>query len=167
MIFVLMAVIQICYVSLNAIRTVLMIKGLKIQASVLSTFEIFIYIVGLSLVLDKTDSAVGLAVYSLSYGAGILLGIFIEQKIAFGYVTLQIISDSGIEMAPKLRSKGYGVTSWYGEGAQGPRLVYIVLARRKNYAKLKNLIQQIDPKAFIILSEPNNFVGGYWSKKTS
>lgn len=166
MVYLLMAFVQISYVTINAIRTVLMIKGRKVMASVLSTFEIFIYILGLSLVLDQTDSAVGLAVYSLSYGAGILLGVYIEQKIAFGYVTLQIISDSGVELAPKLRGSGYGVTSWYGEGAQGPRMVYIVLARRKNYAKLNKLIRQIDPKAFIISSEPSHFVGGYWTKKT-
>lgn len=165
MIYVAMGLIQILYVALNSFRLVLMIKGRKIAAACISTIEIFVYITGLAIVLNHLETYAGIIVYSASYGIGILLGVFIEQKIALGYITLQVISENEFEMAPCLREKGYGVTTWFGNGASGQRLVYLVLAKRKEYSHLQAIIQTIDPKAFIISYEPTHFVGGFWTKK--
>lgn len=55
MVYLLMAVIQIVYVSLNSFRVVLMIKGKKYLASGISMVEIFVYISGLTLVLPSSD----------------------------------------------------------------------------------------------------------------
>jgi uncharacterized protein YebE (UPF0316 family) len=167
MIYLLMALVQISYVALNSFRVVLMIKGKKYLAGWISTLEIFIYITGLSLLLSHAQSTFGLVIYSVSYGAGIVLGIYIEQRIALGFITLHVISENGedVALAAHLRQKGYGVTSWIGEGAQGPRMIYLILAKRKEYDELKKTILALDPKAFIISNEPMNFAGGFWAKK--
>ncbi|MEW9668351.1 DUF2179 domain-containing protein [Ammoniphilus sp. 3BR4] len=166
MTYAMMGLIQVLYVALYSIRSVFMIKGMKYLAAFISTIEIFVYITGLAIVLKYMDSTIGIIIYCGSYGIGILLGIYIEQKIALGYIALQVISEQG-EMSHELRTKGYGVTTWTGQGAQGTRMVYIVLARRKQYLHLKQLIQQIDPKAFMVSYEPSNFVGGFWTKSIS
>ncbi len=165
MVYAAMGIIQILYVALNSFRLVLMIKGRKFLASFISTVEIFVYITGLALVLNHLETIMGIVVYSASYGVGILVGVYIEQKIALGYITLQVISEKETELAPALREKGYGVTSWIGNGATGMRMVYMILAKRKEYIDLKATIQIIDPKAFIISYEPTHFVGGFWTKK--
>ncbi|WP_054976902.1 DUF2179 domain-containing protein [Paenibacillus sp. A3] len=165
MIYVLMAVVQIAYVALNSFRVVLMIKGKNYLASAISTIEIFIYISGLSLVLNYTESSLGLIVYSVSFGAGILLGMYIEQKIALGYIALQVVSEYGRDLAPPLRAKGYGVTVWAGEGAQGMRSLYLIVAKRKEYGALRRTVLELDPKAFLFSYEPMQFSGGYWAKK--
>ncbi|WP_126424617.1 DUF2179 domain-containing protein [Brevibacillus marinus] len=165
MVYALMGLIQILYVALNSLRLVLMIKGRKLLAASISTIEIFVYITGLALVLDHLETGLGIIVYSASYGLGILIGIYIEHKIALGYITLQVISENEFEMASSLREQGYGVTTWVGNGATGHRMVYLILAKRKEYNHLQSIIQKIDPKAFIISYEPTHFVGGFWTKK--
>ena len=142
MIYLWMALIQIGYVSLNAFRVVLMIKGKKLFADSISTVEIFIYITALSLVLNCAQSTFGLIVYSATFGIGILLGIYIEQKIALGYIALQVVSEYGPDLAPQLRAHGYGVTSWVGEGAASPRMLYMILAKRRDYGALKSTVQE-------------------------
>jgi uncharacterized protein YebE (UPF0316 family) len=159
-----MALIQILYVSLNSLRVVLMIKGKKITASLISMGEVFVYITGLTIVLDHLDSPIGIILYSASYGIGIFLGIFIEQKIAIGYIAVQVISETDA-LANVLREQGYGITSWVGNGANGMRMVHLILTKRKKYQSLKAAIQLIDDKAFLLSFEASHFMGGYWSKK--
>lgn len=165
MVYLLMAVIQIVYVSLNSFRVVLMIKGKKYLASGISMVEIFVYISGLTLVLNQAQTTLGLIIYSVTFGIGILVGIIIEQKIALGYISLHVVSEYNPAIAPALRERGYGVTTWIGEGASGPRLMYVIMAKRKNYSELCDEIRKLDPKAFIVSSEPSNVVGGYWTKR--
>ncbi|UYZ12611.1 DUF2179 domain-containing protein [Brevibacillus sp. WF146] len=165
MVYVTMACIQILYVALNSLRMVLMIKGKKYVASFLSMIEIFVYIMGLAIVLNNLESILGVIVYSASYGIGILIGMYVEQKIALGYIALQVISDHDQELYNQLREKGYGVTTWMGQGVAGSRTVSIILARRKQYDDLTSTIQSIDPRAFMISYEPSAFVGGFWKKR--
>ncbi|GEN36813.1 DUF2179 domain-containing protein [Aneurinibacillus danicus] len=162
--YALMALVQILYVALNSLRVVFMIKGRKYIAAILSGFEIFVYISGLAIVLKYMDTFLGIFIYCITYAVGILVGIYIEQKIALGYITLQIVSEKGREMTEALRKKGYGVTEWHGLGASGPRFIYFILARRKEYEDVTSAIQQIDPAAFIIYQEPKYFIGGYTTR---
>lgn len=165
MVYVAMGLIQVLYVALNSLRLVLMMKGRKLLASVISTVEIFVYITGLALVLHHLETLLGIVVYSVSYGLGILIGIYVEQKIALGYIALQVISDTDLELAARLRDEGFGVTTWTADGAAGHKMVYLVLAKRKEYQRLQSTIQEVDPRAFIISYEPTRFVGGFWTKK--
>jgi len=165
MIYISMGAIQILYVALNSLRMVLMIKGRKYLAAFISTIEIFVYIMGLAIVLNNLESTLGVIVYSASYGIGILLGMYLEQKIALGYIALQVISEQDEEVSSRLREKGYGVTTWTGQGVAGVRTVSIILARRKEYNELTTTIRQIDPRAFMISYEPSDFVGGFWKRK--
>ncbi|MBG9566488.1 DUF2179 domain-containing protein [Brevibacillus agri] len=161
MIYVTIALIQIIYVALNSLRVVLMIKGRNYAAASLCTVEIFVYLSGLSIVLNYMDSFWGIFTYCLSYGVGTLLGMYIEQKIALGYMTLPVITANEAELTSVLKEKGYGVTKWHGSGLYGTRMIFLILAKRKNYLDAIKTIQQIDPGAFIISSEPKTFVGGF------
>lgn len=103
--------------------------------------------------------------YAVGYGLGVLLGAWIEEKIALGYVTVKVICnqmDGGLANA--LRDKGYGVTSWVGGGRDGDRLVMEILAKRKNQKALYQTILALDPKAFVITVEPKQFHGGFWTR---
>jgi uncharacterized protein YebE (UPF0316 family) len=166
MTYITMAFIQILYVALYSIRSVFMIKGMRYLASLMSTLEVFVYIMGLSIVLTHMESTIGISIYCGSFGVGILIGIYIEQKLALGYIALQVISENNYEgLASELRKNGYGVTTWIGQGAAGMRTVLIIVAKRKYFSHLKQSIQKIDPNAFMISFEPSHFVGGFFWKK--
>jgi len=157
--------IQIVYVTAYTLRTILTLKGQKYIASAISIVEVVIYVMGLNLVLKYLDQPLSLTVYAIGYGLGILLGSWIEEKIALGYITVKVISDvPNQRLAEVLRDKGYGVTSWLGQGRDGDRIVMEILAKRKNQDSLYKTILSVDPKAFVIMVEPREFHGGFWTK---
>jgi uncharacterized protein YebE (UPF0316 family) len=141
------------------------LKGQRLLAAVISSVEVFIYISGLSIVLSNLEDPQNLLVYCLGYALGVIAGSKIEEWVALGYVTVQIISKrEDCNLASILREKGYGVTSWLAEGRDGDRLVLEVLAKRKHERKLFKLVESLDSNAFIISHEPRSFRGGFWVK---
>ncbi len=104
--------------------------------------------------------------YGLGYGLGIVIGSKIEEKLALGYITVNVISsDPDISFTKQLRDEGYGVTSWYAYGMEGDRLSIQILSPRKYELHLYETIKSIDPKAFIIAYEPKQIHGGFWVKQ--
>lgn len=159
-------VINIVYVSLFTVRIILVIKAQKVLAALLSMVEVFVYLIGLNIVLDNIDNPLNLIAYCVGYGTGVWVGGKIEEWLALGYVTLQIVVDSEQSKLPQfLRDKGFGVTSWQAEGKDGLRIMMQVLAKRSNEAKLIRQIQEISPRAFVISYEPRFFRGGFWTKR--
>ncbi|MFS0690419.1 DUF2179 domain-containing protein [Sporosarcina sp. Marseille-Q4943] len=158
-------VINIVYVSFFTIRMILTLKGYRYSAAFVSMIEIVIYIVGLGLVLDNLNEIQNIIAYALGYGSGVIIGTKIEEKMALGYITVNVIT-AGIdyEMPRLLREKGYGVTDWSAHGLEGSRSAMQILTPRKDELKLYETIKQIDPKAFIVAYEPKTIHGGFWVK---
>lgn len=159
-------IINVIYVSLYTLRMILTLKGRQYIAAFISMFEIVVYVIGLGLVLDNLDQIQNIIAYALGFGIGVIVGSKIEEKLALGYITVNVIStDPNIEFTRKLRDKGYGVTSWFAYGMDGDRLAMQILTPRKYELKLYESIKTIDPKAFIISYEPKQIVGGFWVKQ--
>ncbi|WP_274650627.1 DUF2179 domain-containing protein [Paenibacillus humicola] len=157
--------INIAYVSAFTLRLILVIKGRRGAASLLSMVEVFIYLAGLDLVLRNLSDPLHMIAYCVGFGAGVYLGSRIEEYLALGYSVVQVIADSMIVSLPdKLRAHGYGVTSWLADGKDGKRLVMQVLVKRSNEKKLLDSIMTVAPRAFVISHEPRNFRGGFWAK---
>lgn len=157
--------INIVFVSLNTLRVLFVIKGRRVLAACISMVEVGIYLLGLSIVLQNLDSPLKIIAYCLGYGAGVYIGSRIEQRLALGYINVQVIVDSDEYDLPELlRERGYGVTDWYGEGRDGLRLVLQVLAKRSNEKDLIKYLHEVAPNAFIVSYEPKQFSGGFWVK---
>lgn len=160
-------ILQIAYVSMLSVRFILMVKGFRYVAASMSAVEIGIYVVGFKLVLDHLDQPLHLAAYCISYGIGVLLGIKLEERLALGYISVQVITNAeNSGLAAMLRSKGYGVTRLVGEGREGNRLVHIVVLPRKKQQQLCQEVLAADPNAFIISYEPKVFHGGFLTRRT-
>lgn len=159
-------VINIVYVSFSTIRMILTLKGRRYIAAFVSMFEVVIYIMGLGLVLDNLNQIQNLIAYAVGFGIGVVVGSKIEEKLALGYITVNVISSNpDIEFTRKLRDKGYGVTSWFAYGMEGDRLAMQILTPRKAELRLYETIKKIDSKAFIIAYEPKQIHGGFWVKQ--
>src|SRR5699024_3108504 len=88
------------------------------------------------------------------------------ERLALGYITVNVItSEPELDLSSKLRTHGYGVTSWESHGKDGNRLLMQILTPRKQELNLYNKIVEIDPKAFIISYEPKHIKGGFWVKQ--
>lgn len=159
-------IINIVYVSFSTVRMILTLKGRRYLAAFVSMFEVVIYILGLGLVLDNLDQIQNLIAYAIGFGIGVVVGSKIEERLALGYITVNVVSSNpDIEFTRKLREKGYGVTSWSSYGMEGDRLSMQILTPRKYELRLYEAIKNLDPKAFIISYEPKQIHGGFWVKQ--
>ena len=75
--------------------------------------------------------------YVIGFSAGLLLGGYIENKLAIGYITYQVsLLDRCNELVDELRHSGFGVTVFEGEGINSIRYRLDIVAKRsreKNY----------------------------------
>src|SRR5690606_14080467 len=106
--------------TLVTLRMILVIKGYKKVAATISIAEVYIYLVGLTIVLDNLDEPLNIVAYCLGWGLGVYCGGLIESKLALGYIIFDVIIDeTESELLHIIRSKGFGVTAWRGQGKDG------------------------------------------------
>lgn len=164
MILIIFAV-NVVYVTFFTVRMILTLKGYRYIAAAVSVVEIMIYVVGLGLVLDNLNEIENVIAYALGYGCGVIIGTKIEEKMALGYITVNVITADEDKKLPRiLREQGYGVTDWSANGLEGNRSSMQILTPRKYELKLYMTIKELDPKAFIISYEPKSIHGGFWVK---
>lgn len=158
-------VVNIIYVTFFTVRMILTLKGHRYIAAGVSLIEIVFYIIGLGLVLDNLNEIQNILAYAGGYACGIIIGSLIEEKMALGYITVNVITaDEDRALARALRESGYGVTDWATNGLEGTRSSMQILTPRKYELKLYEKIKTLDPKAFIISYEPKSIHGGFWVK---
>jgi uncharacterized protein YebE (UPF0316 family) len=100
----------------------------------------------------------------VSYGIGILVGMKLEEKLALGYMNVQVIPSSrDISLSSILRGKGYGITQWIGEGMDGERVLLSITLQRRNQSQLLKEIEKVDPHAFVVTHDIKQYRGGFFA----
>ena len=103
-----------------------------------------------------------------------LIAIFVESKLVdvvlygvnYGKV-VYIISDKAEEINKKIGEEmDRGVTKLYGEGGYSgsKKTVLLVAIKRRQITKLKQIIKEADPKAFVIMTESREVLGEGFQK---
>lgn len=165
MVFIIFLV-NVVYVSSSTIRMILTMKGRPYIAALVSTIEVILYIIGLSLVLDNLDGIQNIVAYAGGYALGIIVGSYLEDRLALGYITINVVSSNpDLDFTSNLRKEGFGVTSWISHGMDGDRLSMQILTPRKQELRLYQVIMEIDPSAFMIAYEPKYIKGGFWVRQ--
>lgn len=155
-------------VSIATIRLVYVNKGERVKGAILGFFEVMIWILVVSSVLNNiTDDPFKIFAYSAGFALGNYLGVFIESKIAVGLASIQIVvnEEDGDILAGILRDHEYGVTIIDGTGKDDSKkdLLFIQLKRKKIPAAIK-LIKETDPNAYININDVKSIVGGFIKK---
>lgn len=161
--------INLVYIMLNTIRTLLTMRGYRNVAPIIAVVEITIYTLGLSMVMSYIqENIIYLIFYALGFSVGIYLGMRVEDRIALGYSIVQVFTDNDNHiLAEALRERGYGVTIQPGYGRNGNRLVLTILTPRKTEVTLRNTITELNPSAFFISYDAKYIHGGFWTKRIS
>ena len=68
----------------------------------------------------------------------------------------------GNKIADTLRAHGYAVTELPGRGMNGMVTILNCSVLRKNTSRASQLVQEIDPNAFITAQEVSAIQRGYW-----
>ncbi|WP_422486117.1 DUF2179 domain-containing protein [Gudongella sp. DL1XJH-153] len=153
--------------SMATVRTLMVMQGRKFQAALLGFFEVGIYVMVLGKVVNSLDNPYNLLSYCLGFAAGNYVGIMIENKIALGNLSAQIILKTANNdiLIDTLRSEKFGVTSYEGQGIEGPREMLTVALNRKDLPRLKRIVDSIDANAFITVNSISPIRGGYFIRK--
>ena len=158
--------LRIVDVSLATIRMLLAVRGVKYVAPIIGFFEVSIWLIAVGTAIQHLDSPLHLVGYAAGFAMGTLVGMTIEEKMAFGMATVRIVSQhGGVELAEALRDRGFGVTEFAGQGREGRvEVVYAVLRRRD----LRYVFQEVgtwDPQAFVTVEEPRAIHRGWLMDK--
>ena len=159
---ILILLLQLMYVPLLTLRTIFLVKNMTIIASLLGFAEALIYVFGLSLVFSGEQGPLAMLVYALGFGLGILIGGAVENKLAIGYNNFSVnLLEKNIDLINFLRSEGFGVTVYEGEGRDSKRYRLDILTKRNREEELLAVIDDYEPRAFIVSYEPRRFKGGF------
>ncbi len=149
-------------VSMGTLRTLFIVRGKRFHAAVLGFFEVIIYIVALNRVVNALDNPVNLIVYALGFATGNYVGSFLEEKMALGNISAQIICSKSMEMANALRDVDFGVTVLDGLGKEGEKEILLISLRRKYLPRLLDIAEDIDHDCFITVTDARTTRGGYF-----
>lgn len=145
--------LRICDVSLGTIRTISVVEG-RVQLSViLGFFEVLIWITAVSQVIARIgESPLFLFAYAGGFATGNAVGILLERWLAMGSTVVRFISmERGYELAEDLRSHGWQVTTFAGQGRDGERLLVYAIVPRKDTALLLKRARAVDPGVFYVV----------------
>ncbi len=164
--YVLIFFARVFDVSCCTVRMLLLVRGRRGLASLIGFFEVFAYILVLMYIVDELNDPLSLLVYSLGFAAGNYVGSILEEKLAMGYTTVQVIPcSSGDELVASLREDGFGVTTWEGHGHSGLRSILNIIVTRKQLPQLINKIEQWDSKAFVTVLDARLTKGGFFFQR--
>lgn len=163
--FVFIFFARVSDVTLSTIRILMLMRGKAWTAAIIGFFEVSIFILALSRVIDRLDNPLRLIVYALGFSFGNLLGSRLEEHLALGYATAQVISlDKADELAEIMRARGFGVTVLGCCGKEGPHQILNVLLKRADLPNFLNDIKKVDTQAFVTVMDTRKILGGYFSK---
>ncbi len=150
--FIFMA--RVTDVSLGTIRIIYISRGMKLLAPLFGFFEIMIWLVAITLIVQNLNNTIYFLAYGLGFATGNFVGIKIEERLAVGRVVIHVITQmDASQLIENLRKCGYGVTTANAEGSTGPVKLIFTIVDRKEMEKAVNLIRQFNPKAFFSVED--------------
>jgi uncharacterized protein YebE (UPF0316 family) len=144
--------LRICDVTLDTMRIIFMTRGLKRIAPIIGFFEILIWIVAITRIMQNLNSWVCYVAYAGGFAMGNYVGMLLDEKLAIGHELIRVITRAdAAELAGALRSSGFGVTTVKASGMQGEVGIVFVIVNRKNQKQAISVIQQYNPGAFFTI----------------
>ncbi|MBQ8912337.1 MAG: DUF2179 domain-containing protein [Clostridia bacterium] len=156
---------KILEISIQSLKTCMMVKGERLKAALLGFVECVIWGLVVAAVIGTLgDNMLLLLFYCIGYAAGLFIGATIENKIALGTSNLELIaSDESTEkIVEYLKEQGKGYTVFAGHGSTDKmNMIFIVLPRKEMPAVLKDIRKSCNDKVFVVASEVSKYAGGY------
>lgn len=166
--YIFIFIARVVDMSLDVFRLLMLTRGYALPAAVLGFFEVAVFVLALGTVLyGGLNDPIKVVAYAGGFATGNLIGALIEEKMAFGYVVVQVFPARSIcnELIIQLREKNYGVTRIAGEGRFGPRDILVVTTKRKNLPYIIKTIDQVAPETFFSISDIRSIHGGVFPRR--
>ncbi len=152
-------------VSLATLRIIYLTRGKSKLAAAIGFFEVMIYVVALGLVVGNLHQPLSVLIYGLGFAAGNLVGSFIEEKVAVGFVTIQVVTlQDGKDLDYNLREYGYGVTAMECYGKDGTHRILHILLKRRDLPSFLKVLSELDRQAVVSIFDTRKIMGGYFAR---
>lgn len=157
---------KITEVTFATLRIVLINRGERTKGSIVAFIEVilWIYVTGTVLV-GFQNSPLKVLVFALAFALGNFAGSWLENKIALGLSTIEIITTEDPEnLLEILRANNLGVTVMEGEGKDGIRKILKLHLKRNRISPTIKLINKNLENCVISVSDVKVIKGGYIKK---
>ena len=145
---------RICDVTLGTLRIIFVSKGERTKAPIVGFFEVFIWIVIISQIISRANDLLAYLAYAGGYAAGNYVGIWVENKIGFGFQIFRIYTNGrGGELSKLLSNNGFGSTFIRGEGAVSDVDVIETVVSRKSSGRIAEILYEFDPDVFYYIED--------------
>lgn len=148
--------------------------GTDIVIKIINRFRPEMKLGTISFLINAAVAALGYFVYkNLDVVLYAVISIFVESKVMDALVYgglegkfLMIFSNQPQEIAQKLLLMKRGVTLLKGEGAYSgeERQVICIAVHKNEYVKVKRIVKETDPEAFVIITGANEVLGKGFQK---
>jgi uncharacterized protein YebE (UPF0316 family) len=157
---------RICDVSIGTMRIIFVSKGKKNIAPILGFFEVLIWIVAVSKIMQNLDHYINYIAYAAGFATGNFVGMLIEERLAVGVQMIRVITHhGGLDLVQKLNTSGYGATCVEARGAKEKvHLIYTII-QRNDLKNVLEIINRFNPKAFYTIEDVRSASEGIFPEK--
>jgi uncharacterized protein YebE (UPF0316 family) len=158
--------LRLINLSMDTIRILFVIQGRKVIVWILGFLQSIVFVMAIGSVLSQLDNIWFLLAYAGGYSTGTSVGMWIEERMALGYLQVTIISPSlGSLIAEHLRGEGFAVTEIPARGKDGMVSILHCSVMRKDLSLLETVTMEGDPNAFVTTENVRPLRAGFWRKK--
>ena len=163
---------KIMEVTLGTLRLVLINRGERVIGACIALIEIILWlIIAGSVLADYQSDPIKMFAYAFAFALGNFLGSWLEEKLAFGLCSIQVVvmsHEKSDRICAELRRNGFGVTQLTTRGMDDTdRYLLMCTLRRKLSQEAIALIQGVEQDAVITVSDVKSQRGAYLRQATS
>jgi uncharacterized protein YebE (UPF0316 family) len=153
---------RIVDVSLATVRMLLIMRNARVWAPLIGFFEVMIWLLAAGTAIQHLGSPWHAVGYAGGFAAGNLVGLILEERLAFGFAAVQVIAPShGSQLAEALRIFGHGVTQVEGMGREGPVDLVLSVIKRRDLPQVSALVNDLAPESFVSVEQPTAIQRGW------
>ena len=150
-------------VTFATLRILTVVRGGRLLAWLFGFLQALTYVLTIGCVFSDLGNWLKIIGYAMGFATGLVVGMWIEKRLAFGFTNLQIVSPQrGLEMAEGLRDQGYAVTEVSAHGKDGAVEIIHCSVMRKYESSIYAVIAKLDPDAFITAKNVYRIQHGLW-----
>jgi uncharacterized protein YebE (UPF0316 family) len=157
---------RICDVSIGTMRIIFITKGRRNIAPFLGFFEVLIWIIVISKIMQNLDNYINYIAYAAGFATGNFVGMIIEEKLAVGILMVRVFAhEMGSQLVQTLNRNGYGATVVEAQGARDKVYLIYTIVQRNELSNVLDVITQFNPKAFYTVEDVKAVNEGIFAPK--
>jgi uncharacterized protein YebE (UPF0316 family) len=159
---------RICDVTIGTLRIIFVSKGNKLVAPLLGFFEVLIWILAITRIIENLDNPLCYIAYAGGFATGNYIGLFVEERLAVGVVIMRIITTREVpELIRRLNSSGHGTTVVDATGSKEQVNIIFSVVKRNDVKEIIQIIDEVEPGAFFSVEDVRMVSRGVFPNKVN